>query len=253
LPAATGTLMPSTSRTTIVITTYNYARYLGAAVASAAEQTRRSRILIMDDASTDDTEAVVQSALAQHPHIEYCLSQQRRGLSAARNDAARRVDTEWIIYLDADDWLDLRFVERGEEWLDRHPELDVLTTDMTIVRDGSKPFVRKARPPRSWTRLTRKNTIVQTSFIRRSMILALGGYDGTLDYEDWDFWIRALKAGHQIGRLPGPHLYRREHGLNKSKLTDDGLAVGRVRERHPLPSRWTALRQLWHRATRRGD
>jgi glycosyltransferase involved in cell wall biosynthesis len=246
--------MPSSSRTTIVINTYNYGRYLPAAVTSAVEQTLRPRVLIMDDASTDDTEAVVRSLIAQYPHVECHWPTERRGLAATRNDAARRVETEWIVYLDGDDWLDLQFVERGEQWLDRHPELDVLTTDMTIVRDGRTPFVAKARAPRSWQHLTRKNTVIQTSFIRRSMILALDGYDGTLEYEDWDFWIRALKAGYRIGRLPGANLFRREHGLNLSKTVNDAVATRRVRDRHPLPSRWTVLRQLWHDATsRRGD
>jgi glycosyltransferase involved in cell wall biosynthesis len=237
--------MPSTSRTTIVVNTYNYARYLPTAVASAVDQTRRPRVLIMDDASTDDTEAVVPALVAQHPNLECHLSAERRGLAATRNDAAERVESEWIVYLDGDDWLDLRFIERGEQWLDQHPELDVLTTDMTIVRGDQKPFVSRATVPRSWTRLTRKNTIIQTSFIRRSMILALGGYDGSLEYEDWDFWIRALKAGYRIGRLPGAHLHKREHGLNLSKTLDDALATRRVRERHPRPSGWTALRRLW--------
>jgi glycosyltransferase involved in cell wall biosynthesis len=246
--------MPATSRTTIVVNAYNYGRYLPTAVTSAVEQTCRPRVLIMDDASTDETVGVVRSLVAQHPQVGCHLPTQRRGLAATRNDAAQRVETEWIVYLDGDDWLDLQFIERGEQWLDRHPELDVLTTDMTVVRDGQKPFVATARAPQSWTHLTRKNTVIQTSFIRRSMILALGGYDGALEYEDWDFWIRALKAGYQIGRLPGAHLYRREHGLNKSKLVDDALATRRVRDRHPLPSRWTELRQLWRRAAgRRGD
>lgn len=245
--------MSSTSHTTIVVNTYNYGRYLPTAVASAVDQTRQPRVLIMDDASTDETAAVVRSLVAQHPDLECHLPRQRRGLAANRNDAAQRVETEWIVYLDGDDWLDLRFVERGEQWLEQHPGFDVLTTDMTIVRDGRKPFVAKARAPRSWTGLIRKNTVIQTSFVRRSMILALGGYDGSLEYEDWDFWIRALKAGYRIGRLPGAHLYRREHGLNLSKTFDESLATRRVRERHPLPSRWTALRRLWTRPPGGGD
>jgi glycosyltransferase involved in cell wall biosynthesis len=239
--------MATTDRTTIVVNTYNYARYLPVAVASAAGQTRRPRVLIMDDASTDGTDEVVRSLVAQYPNVDCHVPAQRRGLAAVRNDAARRVETEWIVYLDGDDWLDPRFIERGEAWLDRHPELDVLTTDMTIVRDGRKPFVSKARAPRSWTDLTRRNTIVQTSFIRRSMILALSGYDGTLEFEDWDFWIRALKAGHRIGRLPGSHLSRREHGSNLSKSFDEPLAARRIRERHPVASRWSSLRGLWTR------
>ena len=189
--------MPSTSRTTIVVIAHNYGRYLPTAVASAVDQTRRPRVFIMDDGSTDETEEVVRSLVAQYPNLECHVSAQRRGLAETRNDAARRADTEWIVYLDADDWLDLQFIERGEQWLDRHAECDVLTTDMTIVRDGQTPFVAKARVPASWPRLTRKNTVVQTSFVRRSMILALGGYDGTLEYQDWDFWIRTLKAGYR--------------------------------------------------------
>jgi glycosyltransferase involved in cell wall biosynthesis len=238
--------MPSTSRTTIVVIAHNYGRYLPTAVASAVDQTRRPRVLIMDDASTDDTEKVVRSLVAQYPNLESHRSAQRHGVAWTRNDAAQRAGTEWIVYLDADDWLDLQFIERGEQWLDHHPELAVLTTDMTIIRNGWRPFVAKARAPRSWTRLTRKNTVIQTSFVRRSMILALGGYDGSLEYaEDWDFWIRALKAGYRIGRLPGAHVFKREHGLNASKTSDDSLATRRVRERHPRPSTWTALRRLW--------
>jgi glycosyltransferase involved in cell wall biosynthesis len=246
--------MTQTPASTIVITAYNYGRYLPDAVASAVGQTRPAHVLIMDDASTDGTGEVVRSLVAQYPNVDYYLSPARRGLAATRNEAARRVTTDWIVYLDADDWLDLRFIERGEQWLERHSQLDVLTTDMTIVRDGRKPFVSRARVPRSWPILTRKNTVIGTGFVRRSMIQALGGYDSAFEYEDWEFWIRVLKAGHRIGRLPGAHLYRREHGLNMSKTCDDALATRRVRDRHPLPSRWTALRQLWHDATgRRSD
>jgi glycosyltransferase involved in cell wall biosynthesis len=238
--------MLTSSRTTIVVITHNYGRYLKTAVDSAVNQTCRPHVLIMDDGSTDDTPEIVRSLTAQYPDVSACRSDVVRGLAATRNAAAAIATTEWIIYLDADDWLDLGFVERGEPWLDARPGLDVLTTDMIIVRDGRSPFVSQARVPASWHELTRKNTVVQTSFIRRSMVDALSGYDPGLEpYEDWDFWIRALKAGFSIGRLPGAHVYRREHGLNLSKNCDEALATRRVRERHPAPSQWKSLRQRW--------
>ena len=236
--------MSTGNRTTVVVIAHNYGRYLAMAVASAVEQTRRPHVLIMDDGSTDDTEEVVRELTARYPDLTCHRSPRPRGLAETRNDAARRVDTEWIVYLDADDWLDLRFIEHGERWLEHHPKCDALTTDMTIVRDGRGPAVFKARAPKSWQGVLRRNTVVQTSFIRRSMILALSGYDGTFEYEDWEFWIRALKAGHSIGRLPGAHVFRREHGLNKSKTCDEALATRAVQERHPAPSRWAALRSL---------
>ncbi len=223
--------MPS-SRTTVVVVTHNYARFLAEAVASAVEQTLQPQVLVMDDGSSDDTEAVLGALAVRYPALKQHRSPIVRGLSATRNDAARRAATDWIVYLDADDWLDRRFVERGEDWLAGRPGDDVLTTDITIVRDGRRPFVSRASVPASWRGLLKRNTINQTSFIRRSIVGALGGYDPALDYEDWDFWIRALKAGYRIARLPGAHVYRREHGRNKSKTCDEAVATREVRERH---------------------
>jgi glycosyltransferase involved in cell wall biosynthesis len=231
-------LSNSTDRTTIVVITYNYGRFLRQAVESALTQTRRAAVLIMDDASEDETELVVRELLRSAGNrLAYYRAPVNRGLSRMRNEAAELVATEWIIYLDADDWLVGDYVEKGEDWLARHPRVDALTTDMFIVRDLRRPFLSRARVPKSWGRLLRSNTIVQTSFVRRQVIRALGGYDPSVDYEDWDFWIRLLKDGCQIGRLPGGHVYRREHGLNKSKICDVEAAERQVRSKHPLPAK----------------
>lgn len=228
--------------TTVVVISHNYGRYLPTAVASAVEQTLAPRVLIMDDGSTDDTVDVVRDLAARYPLLTCHRSPHARGLAATRNDAAQRVDTEWVIYLDADDWLDLRFVERGEHWLARHPQCDVLTTDNTVVQEGRAPRIVRTRAPRSWRDLQRRNAVRQTSFLRRSMVLALSGYDGTFGYEDWEFWIRALKAGYTINRLPGAHVYHRHHGLNYGAARDRAASTKAVWDRHGAPSRWQRLR-----------
>ena len=154
------------------------------------------------------------------------------GLSRVRNLAAGVATTEWIVYLDADDWLAPGFVARAESWVQTHPDLDALTTDMTVIRRAGDRRVVRAAVPAFWTDLLRRNTIVQTSLIRARAVLDLGGYDPTLDYEDWDFWIRLLQAGRRIGRLPGSHVFHREHGLNKGKMCDERAATDAVRRRH---------------------
>jgi glycosyltransferase involved in cell wall biosynthesis len=223
-----------TDRTTVVVITYNYARYLTEAVESVLGQTRRPNVLIMDDASDDNTPDVVRRLMAPgHGRLECCRAASNQGLSRTRNEAARRVTTEWLIYLDADDWLSPDFVEKGEAWIDRHRGVDILTTDARIVRHDRRPVRFCARVPADWTGLLERNTIVQTSFVRRDVVARLGGYDPALDFEDWDFWIRAMKAGCAFGRLPGVHVYRREHGLNKSKCCDEQAATQAVRQRHP--------------------
>jgi glycosyltransferase involved in cell wall biosynthesis len=223
------------ARTTVVVISYNYGCFLRDAVMSAVTQTVPPHVLLVDDASTDETEQVARTLVSEHPAIRYRRLDRNIGLANVRNLAAELAVTEWIVYLDADDWLDARFIARGERQVASDRTLDVLTTDMTIVRDGTRPFVSKARAPHTWHDLIHKNTVIQTSFIRRSMILALGGYDASFEYEDWEFWIRALKAGYRIGRLRGPHVYRREHGSNKSKTCNEALATRQVRAAHPLP------------------
>jgi glycosyltransferase involved in cell wall biosynthesis len=231
-----------TPTTTVVVITHNYGRYLATAVASVVQQTVQPRVLVMDDGSTDGTDELMRDLAKRYPLLTCHRSEQPRGLAATRNDAARRAETEWIIYLDADDWLDRQFVESGERWIARHPECDVLTTDTTVIRQGRTPKVARARAPESWRCLLRRNTVRQTSFIRRSMILALSGYDGAFAYEDWEFWIRALKGGYRIDRLPGAHVFHRQHGLNHGAATDPAPATRAIWDRHGAPTPWEALR-----------
>lgn len=245
--------MIHSDRTTVVIITHNYARYLKTAVESVLEQTLRPNILIVDDASQDETSQVVEELRTEWPgSFDYFRTDTNHGLARIRNLAAQLVATEWIVYLDADDWLATDFIEKGEEWLDRHAGADVLTTDMFIVRDGSDPIVRKADEPLTWFDLRRRNGVVQTSFIKRNWIPRLGGYDPGLDFEDWDFWIRLVKNGGRIRRLPGPHVYRREHGGNKSKICDESGATRQVREKHPAGIAATLAAYLWRRRAHSG-
>jgi len=233
--------MADSTLTTVVVIAHNYGRFLREAVLSVVGQTTPPRIVVIDDASTDDTPEVIQSLRAAHPQIEHQCLAHNIGLSRVRNRAADLVTTEWIVYLDADDWLDASYVERAEAWLRRSPDVDVLTTDMTIVRAERAPRVFRSRVPRFWDDLLERNTIVQTSFIRRAMIQRLGGYDPALDFEDWDFWIRLLQSGGRVARLPGSHVYRREHGQNKSKLCDEAAATAAVLTKHRGRPRTTVV------------
>ena len=218
--------------TTVVVNTYNYARFLEAAVDSVVHQTRRPHIIVVDDASTDETAIVAERLVSRYTFIKYDRLRSNIGLARVRNLAAGLATTRWIMFLDADDWLDSRYVERGERWLADRAQVDVLTTDMTIMRDRRPARVVKSRLPTFWNDLLERNTIAQTSFIRRSLVTELGGYDPSLDFEDWDFWIRALQAGKCFARLPGAHVFRREHGRNKSKLCDERAATARIRAKH---------------------
>jgi glycosyltransferase involved in cell wall biosynthesis len=227
--------MADSTLTTVVVITHNYGRFLRQSVDSVVQQSARPAIIVVDDASTDDTAAVIANLVADYPFVRHYTLATSQGLAQVRNVAAGLVTTDWIVFLDADDWLDPFFIEHGEAWLGTHTDVDVLTTDMRIVRDGHGERVVRSRVPRWWNELLARNTIVQTSFIRRQLIDRVGGYDPSLAFEDWDFWLRVLQRGGRIARLPGAYVFWREHGQNKSKTCDERAAADAIREKHAPP------------------
>lgn len=89
----------------ILIPCYNYGRYLDACVRSVTEQDCRLRILIIDDASTDETEEIGRSLARLDPRIEYRRHTQNRGHIATYNEGIEWADSTFFLLLSADDLL----------------------------------------------------------------------------------------------------------------------------------------------------
>ena len=115
--------------------------------------------------------------------------------------------------------------------------MDVLTTDMTIVRDGAARRIVRSKVPRfcnyfpssatrSFKRSLIRRSLARTARRRRSDVGLRGS--GFLE-------LRVLQAGGRIARLPGPHVFWRDHGENKSKQCDEQSAATAVRLKHRLP------------------
>src|SRR5690348_130160 len=85
----------------VVITTYNHARFLGEAIESVLAQTVPPfEVIVVDDGSTDDPAAVVR----RYPQLRL-IRQRNQGLAAARNTGWRASGGSYLVFLDADDRL----------------------------------------------------------------------------------------------------------------------------------------------------
>jgi len=94
-----------TPKISVVLPVYNVAAYLPAALASLAQQTERDlEIIAVNDGSTDNSLALLESAALKDPRITI-ITQANGGLSAARNTALAVARGRWIAFLDSDDWL----------------------------------------------------------------------------------------------------------------------------------------------------
>lgn len=85
----------------VVIPTYNRSEVLGRAIDSVLAQTHEDiEIVVVDDASTDETDRVVEG----YEDVRYRRFEENKGANAARNEGIRLADGEFIAFLDADDY-----------------------------------------------------------------------------------------------------------------------------------------------------
>ncbi|WP_134699315.1 glycosyltransferase family 2 protein [Ammoniphilus sp. YIM 78166] len=99
------------ARVTVVIPTYNRAKFLPRAIRSILKQnTKHWKLLIVDDGSTDDTKKVVKRFL-EDERIRYVRLKKNRGVSYALKKALSMVDTPFFVQLDADDWFEKKTIK----------------------------------------------------------------------------------------------------------------------------------------------
>ncbi len=114
----------------VVITTYNYAVYLPRAIDSVLMQTYPNvEVIVIDDGSTDDAASVIPS----HALVKY-FYQENRGLSAARNNGIKKSKGDYVVFLDADDWLEPDAIENNLAVLIHHPTVAFISGSYYLFR-----------------------------------------------------------------------------------------------------------------------
>jgi glycosyltransferase involved in cell wall biosynthesis len=219
--------MPSRT-VTVVIPTYNRADLLEEALVSVAQQSvPPTEVIVVDDGSTDNTEAVMASPGAGVRYIR----QANAGPATARNVGLSNATSEFIALLDSDDLWPSDRLARQHELLDRSPHLDVVfgleakfsgrdsASDRLEIRDEVVRATLMESPgivARAFDLLLRENFIPTSSvLLRRSQLSRLGLMDSTVEpAEDYDLWLRFAEGGCQFGFINNVLCFRRIHDGN---------------------------------------
>lgn len=119
----------------IIIPAYNVERYIHRAIESSLDQTCRDvEVVVVDDGSTDQTWDVIQQYAAEDCRL-IAVANKNGGVSKARNEALRRARGEYVLFLDADDWLEKEAVETLLTLQQQHPRklvsADCFMVDLT--------------------------------------------------------------------------------------------------------------------------
>lgn len=180
----------------VIIPTYNRAEFITRAVSSVLDQTRScSEIIIVDDGSTDDTEAVLHHVLADLPLECNIVRQQNLGPAAARNAGIVRARYPYIAFLDSDDhWVKHKLAVQYQ-MLSRSENLMISHTKERWLRRGEHLNQKKIHIPRDgdiFAHCLRLCAVgMSTVMLRRAVFDKVGMFDEQLHCcEDYDFWLR---------------------------------------------------------------
>lgn len=195
---------PGPYQVSIIIPSYNHARYIGDAIQSVLKQKYRDfEIIVVDDGSTDRTRQVVE----QFGDAVRYIWQENRGLSAARNTGIRAARGELIGLLDADDiYLD-QYLSTLVPVLQSNPDASAVYCGFQFVDEKKQllPQVGKrvVPPEQFYSSLIEGNFIIaQCMLVRRSTYEQVGQFDENLRAcEDWDMWLRIARE-HQVLGVP---------------------------------------------------
>jgi glycosyltransferase involved in cell wall biosynthesis len=189
----------------ICIPTYNQSAFLPLTIESALKQTFKSEIWISDDASTDNTEFVVNEIIKENPSVNYKRQSKNLGIAANNNWLLAQPNTDYIVRVDSDDLLEPTFVEKVVALLDENKTLGYGHVAVKEIDENGK-FRRLRslfRAPVINAEEALKDAIsgyrvaANILMFRKEVLEQANFYNPELNFaEDWDLSVKIAALGY---------------------------------------------------------
>jgi glycosyltransferase involved in cell wall biosynthesis len=183
----------------VIIPCYNQDKFIGEALQSVLNQTYSNwECIIVDDGSTDNSAAIIKDIAAKNQKINY-IYKKNEGVSKARNVGLDNAKGKFIQFLDADDLLDARKVERSLQEIQNNNDLQMVVTNFKMMSSDAKEFY----PPFCEIKndsLSFENFLynffsiqLQCGLFDKKIFDSLRFSENLSAQEDWIVWISLLK------------------------------------------------------------
>ncbi len=227
-------------KVSVIIPVYNGEKYIEEAIDSVLDQTFKSfELIIVNDASEDNTKEIVDEKLKLDKRIKFINCDKNKGKATVLNLGIKKSSGEYISILDADDMYFSDKLEKQVEYLDKHPEIDMVyggakyfgeksEKEQTEVLDSSldlRGMLKKAgqktlKELNSTHHAVFEGTnaiIAACSVMIRKKVFEKCKFDENLrNIEDYDMWYQIIGKGFKIKSLNEPFYYYRIHENQKS-------------------------------------
>ncbi len=211
--------MQSEPSISVLIPSYNRGRLLAETLTSLIGQSYpRWEAIVVDDGSTDNSDAVGADFAARDNRIRYIKrNRQARGAPTCRNIAFENATAEFVMFLDADDLLLEHCLQQRIDATSQFPDVDFWVFPMLMFRDqpaNANILWNKSNERSALLRFLELDAVWQTSgpLWRRSAVISIGGFTESLAcWQDVDFHLKALSRSLKfklLEDLPPDVLYR---------------------------------------------
>jgi glycosyltransferase involved in cell wall biosynthesis len=202
--------MAASPRLSVVIPTYNGARYLRGAIASVLAQSARDlELLVLDNASTDDTPALVREF--RDPALRYHRNATNLGFRGNVELGRRLARGELVAFIGCDDLWEPDMARRALAFWDARPGLGFMHTATTQIDEDGTPFGRLTAP---WSEVTpgreafvevfRLGFCLSGMLMPRARLERLGESDPAWGDMLDVWWFLNLSLEGDVGYLPEP-------------------------------------------------
>jgi len=193
----------------IIVTNYNYAPYLQRCLRSILNQESiNHEIIVIDDCSTDNS---LETLNVFKNDVKILSTQTNSGVAAAANIGIKAARGQFIIRVDADDYVSSNMCYFMKTYLESNHDAFCVSCDYHIVDNHENSVQRK---------YAEKDPISCGIMYRKDLFLQLGGYNDAMRHREEEELRKRLGEYYQIHHLKIPFYRYRMHNSNKTKTSE---------------------------------
>ena len=192
----------------IIITNYNNGKYISKCIRSIYDQKKyfsKINLIIVDDCSNDNSLDIIQKFL-KFKNIKLIKNKKNLGLVKSCNKAIKISKTDFIIRVDADDYVSKNFIKYFLKYINKNYHF--IFSDYKIVTEKRLKNIR----------IKKFQELISCSVaFKKSIFTKIGGYRNFL-WEEYDFYLRYLEKTKKVKKINKFLYYYRRHNNNMTKL-----------------------------------
>lgn len=211
------------AKATVVITCYNNYDTISKTYNSVLNQTYKNfEVIIVNDGSDQQTTSILNSFSNDKLTV---MHQQNQGVVTARNNGIKKSNSEYILMLDADDYLENSFLEKAISILQLNSKIGVVTSYYNVYNKNRFLRLVQLQNLTNLEDFLKENRIPSNALFRKICWEQVNGYDTLFNqgYEDWDYWLSISINGwdFEIIKEPLLNIVIRKNSRNREAMIND--------------------------------